>query len=159
MTKLVIMAKEITVFSQSDRVKLFDKVVTLSDIKQHRLYIPKFQAKMHFPLLEASSSKGTLLRMHDNEGKLWRFRFIFWKSYRGYVLTSEWNQFVREKSLSVGDNVSFYRSTAPDMQLYVEYTLRAKADGISNSEVLEQTPDVHEFKLFGVTINSTQNQS
>lgn len=149
----VIMAKQISISSPSERVKLFDKVVSLSDIKQHRLAIPKFQAKTHFPLPDASNSKGTLLRMHDNEGKPWRFRFIFWKSYQGYVLTSEWNQFVREKGLSVGDTVSFYRSTAPDMQLYIEYALQANKDATSNSsQVFEQAPDVQEFKLFGVTI-------
>ncbi|KAK1371822.1 AP2/ERF transcription factor [Heracleum sosnowskyi] len=153
------MDKEISELSSSDqRVKLFDKVVTLSDIKQHRLAIPKFQAQTHFPLPDASTSKGSLLRMQDNEGKLWRFRFIFWKSYQGYVLTSEWNQFVRDKGLSVGDAVSFYRSTAPDMQLYIEYTLQAARDATSNSEVLEQTPDVQEFKLFGVMINCNLNQ-
>ncbi|XP_074337728.1 AP2/ERF and B3 domain-containing transcription factor RAV1-like [Apium graveolens] len=152
------MAKEISLSSPPERVKLFDKVVSLSDIKQHRLAIPKLQAKMHFPLPDASSSRGTLLRMHDSEGKLWRFRFIFWKSYQGYVLTSEWNQFVREKGLSVGDTVSFYRSTAPEMQLYVEYTLQANRDATSSSEVVfEQTPDVQEFKLFGVTISSNVN--
>lgn len=153
-----VMAKETTAFSPSERVKLFDKVVTVSDIKQHRLAIPKFQAKTHFPLPDASSSKGALLRVHDNEGKLWRFRLIYWKSYQGYVLTSEWNQFVREKGLSVGDTVSFYRSTAPDMQLYVEYNLQAKRDdATSNSEAFQQTTDVQEFKLFGVTISSNMN--
>lgn len=152
------MAKEMRIFPPSERVKLFDKVVSQSDIKQHRLAIPKFLAKTHFPLPDASNSKGTLLRMQDNEGKLWRFRFIFWKSYQGYVLTSEWNQFVREKGLSVGDTVSFYRSTGPEMQLYVEYTLQTNRDATSNSEVFEQTPDVQEFKLFGVTINANLNQ-
>lgn len=153
------MAKETSsVSSPSERVKLFNKVVTLSDIKQHRLAIPKYQAKMYFPVPEASDSKGTLLFMRDNEGKLWRFRFMFWKSSQGYVLTSEWNQFVREKGLSVGDTVSFYRSTRPDMQLYIEYTLQTTRDATSSSEVSEQTPDFQEFKLFGVTINSNLNQ-
>ncbi|WOG81920.1 hypothetical protein DCAR_0101076 [Daucus carota subsp. sativus] len=148
------MDQEMDVVLPPERVKLFDKVVTSSDIKQHRLAIPKYHARMHFPLPDPSDSKGSLLRMQDNEGKMWRFRFIFWKSYQGYVLTSEWNQFVREKGLSAGDTVWFYRSTAPDMQLYIDYTSQAKSDvATSNSDVFEQTPDVREFKLFGVTIN------
>lgn len=147
-----------SLFALPERVKLFDKVVTVSDIKQHRLAIPKHQAKIHFPLHDATSSKGALLCMEDNEGKLWRFRCIFWKSYQGYVLNGEWNRFVREKGLSAGDTVSFLRSTRPDMQLCIEYTPKAKKDTMVQTESFEQMPKVRMFKLFGVTISTNLKQ-
>nr|QNI23778.1 AP2/ERF transcription factor [Camptotheca acuminata] len=139
------------------RKKLFDKVVTQSDLKQYRLAIPKLQAKKHFPL--NVSSNGILLCMADNEGKVWRFRYAFWKSTQTYVLTSEWNQFVKEKGLNAGDVVSFWRSTRLTKQLYIDWERRRMSSIITKPDPLiipiQQGEDHQVVKLFGVNISST----
>ncbi|KAL7223235.1 hypothetical protein ACSBR1_024822 [Camellia fascicularis] len=136
------------------REKLFDKVVTRSDIKEYRLAIPKFQAKKHFPQHVASSSKGAFLCMEDNEGKVWRFKYSFWKRSQGYVLTREWNQFVKEKRLSAGDVVSFLRSTGSDKQLYIDCKPQNQSGIAAKTEPVETTQNGQTVKLFGVNIST-----
>ncbi|KAA8541176.1 hypothetical protein F0562_025217 [Nyssa sinensis] len=139
------------------REKLFDKVVTQSDLKQYRLAIPKQQAKKHFPL--NVSNNGVLLCMVDNEGKMWRFRYAFWKSTQTYVLTSEWNHFVKEKGLNAGDVVSFSCSTRLNKQLYIDWERRRMSGIIAKAGLfkpIQQGQDPHQVvKLFGVNISST----
>ncbi|KAK3017787.1 hypothetical protein RJ639_003417 [Escallonia herrerae] len=118
-----------------EREKLFDKAVTRSDIKLHRFAIPKHEAKKHFALHEASTSKGALLCMEDNEGKVWRFRCKYWKSCQSYVLTSEWNQFVREKGVHVGDMLCFQQSTRVKVQLYIEWKPRENLETTSRPKL------------------------
>ncbi|GAA0174077.1 hypothetical protein Leryth_011491 [Lithospermum erythrorhizon] len=144
--------------------KLFDKVITNSDIKLCRLALPKLQAKKHFPLHEAEAPEGTLICMQDFVGKTWRFRFTFWKSCQGYVFTSDWNQFVREKGLKAGDVICFLRSTSQNnMQLFVDFKKRPENN--KESDVSIQEPKDNEdgsqdqsvqqpFKLFGVRIKT-----
>ncbi|KAK2969939.1 hypothetical protein RJ640_011330 [Escallonia rubra] len=153
-----------------EREKLFDKAVTSSDIKLHRFAIPKHEAKKHFALHDASTSKGALLCMEDNEGKVWRFRCKYWKSCQSYVLTSEWNQFVREKGVHVGDMLCFQRSTRVKVQLYIEWKPRenletasrpklvqSKLKNVAITNSLEGVREVQTFKLFGVNISQCRH--
>ncbi|KAJ6796924.1 DNA-binding protein RAV1 [Iris pallida] len=101
---------------------LFEKKVTPSDVgKLNRLVIPKQQAEKHFPLRTASS-KGVLLSFEDASGKVWRFRYSYWKSSQSYVLTKGWSRFVKEKGLGAGDVVIFHQSKGSDQsrQLYID---------------------------------------
>ena len=139
-------------------------MVTRSDIKQYQLAIPKHQAKKHFPPhVVSSSSNSPFLCMEDNEGKVWRFKYSFWKSSQGYMLTNEWNQFVKEKRVSVGDMVSFFRSNGPDKRLFIDWKPQnplidwkpQNPSGIvAKSEPLESTQNGRTVKLFGVNIST-----
>ncbi|KAH7858016.1 hypothetical protein Vadar_019049 [Vaccinium darrowii] len=136
------------------REKLFNKVVTRSDIKQYRLAIPKHQANKHFPAHVASTSRGAFLCMEDDEGKLWRFKYSFWKSSQGFMLTSEWNRFVKEKRVSAGDMVSFLRSTGPDKRLFIDWKPQNQSGFAARPELLEPPQNGRAVKLFGVNIST-----
>ncbi|KAF7124731.1 hypothetical protein RHSIM_Rhsim12G0144600 [Rhododendron simsii] len=136
------------------REKLFNKVVTRSDIKQYRFAIPKHQAHKHFLAHVASTSRGAFLCMEDNDGKLWRFKYSFWKSSQGYMLTSEWNRFVKEKRVSAGDMVSFLRSTGPDKRLFIDWKPQNQSGLVAKPELLESTQTGRAVKLFGVNIST-----
>ncbi|GMH29875.1 hypothetical protein Nepgr_031718 [Nepenthes gracilis] len=93
-----------------ERVHMFDKVVTPSDVgKLNRLVIPKQHAEKYFPLDSSTNEKGLLLNFEDRSGKSWRFRYSYWNSSQSYVMTKGWSRFVREKKLDAGDVVSFQR--------------------------------------------------
>ncbi|WOK93393.1 AP2/ERF and B3 domain-containing protein [Canna indica] len=135
---------------------LFDKVVTPSDVgKLNRLVIPKQHAEKHFPLKSrtAAACKGVLLNFEDATGKVWRFRYSYWNSSQSYVLTKGWIRFVKEKSLMAGDVVSFWRSTEPEKQLYIDRKPRTASEvhSCSLKAVLRATP-AHVVRLFGVSI-------
>lgn len=136
------------------REKLFHKVVTRSDIKQYRFAIPKHHANKHFPTHVTSTSRGAFLCMEDNDGKLWRFKYSFWKSSQGYMLTSEWNRFVKEKRVSAGDLVSFLRSTGPDKRLFIDWKPQNQSGLEAKPELLESTQAGRAVKLFGVNIST-----
>jgi RAV-like factor len=107
------------------REHLFDKVVTPSDVgKRNRLVLPKLHAEKYFPLAVDSTEKGPLLNFQDNTGKVWRFRYSYWKSSQSYVLTKGWNLFVKDKKLEVGDIVSFHRGSSAPHQLYISWRNR-----------------------------------
>nr|QNI23776.1 AP2/ERF transcription factor [Camptotheca acuminata] len=129
------------------REKLFSKVVTQSDIKQCRLAIPKQQIKKHFPLRVAR--KGALFLTVDDSGKVWKFRYSFWKSTQNWVFTGGWNRFVKEKGLNVGDIVSFLCSTDPNNKLYyIHWKPQTKFNTVPK-------PESQVVKLFGVDISTT----
>ncbi|KAJ0247544.1 AP2/ERF and B3 domain-containing transcription repressor TEM1 [Hirschfeldia incana] len=137
------------------REVLFEKAVTPSDVgKLNRLVIPKQHAEKHFPLPAMTATvtpsspptKGVLINLEDRTGKVWRFRYSYWKSSQSYVLTKGWSRFVKEKDLRAGDVVCFERSTGPDRQLYIDWKVR------SGTEVISPVQNV--VRLFGVNIFS-----
>ncbi|KAJ8493563.1 hypothetical protein OPV22_015284 [Ensete ventricosum] len=146
---------------RSARLILFDKVVTPSDVgKLNRLVIPKQQAEKYFPLEGGSSvaSKGVLLNFEDaGGGNVWRFRYSYWSSSQSFVLTKGWSRFVREKNLKAGDVVSFWRSTGPEKQLFIDW----RTDVISSFRTITPPPPpppplvnpLRVVKLFGVDIS------
>ncbi|KAK3165150.1 hypothetical protein QOZ80_1AG0029540 [Eleusine coracana subsp. coracana] len=151
------------------REHLFDKSVTPSDVgKLNRLVIPKQHAEKHFPLQNLPSStgggggnegtKGVLLNFEDAGGKVWRFRYSYWNSSQSYVLTKGWSRFVKEKGLSAGDVVGFYRSAAVDGQdtkLFIDCKLRptatASSVAIANHPVVTESAP-RAVRLFGVDL-------
>lgn len=137
--------------SVCERVQLFDKAVTPSDVgKLNRMVIPKQHAEKHLPLQLASSSKGGLLNFEDNGGKIWRFRYSFWNSSQSYVLTKGWRRFVKEKNLKAGDIVSFHRSTGSDKRLFIEWEQRDS----SRKPSMKQVESGQMVRLFGVNLFS-----
>ncbi|WOL02822.1 AP2/ERF and B3 domain-containing transcription repressor RAV2-like [Canna indica] len=136
-------------YLHSARALLFDKVATPSDVgKLNRLVIPKQHAEKHFPMKNRGSEcKGVLLNLEDANGKMWRFRYSYWNSSQSYVLTKGWSRFVKEKNLKAGDVVSFWQSTGPEKQLYVDI---CKTGGLVSPTVRAPLPVV---KLFGVDIS------
>ncbi|XP_062224524.1 B3 domain-containing protein Os02g0683500-like [Phragmites australis] len=92
---------------------LFSKILTPSDIgKLNRFLIPRRNAEKYFPMAASrpKSNRVSFLTFEDcSTGKLWHFRYCFWSSSRGYVLTKCWKAFVRIKELNAGDLVSIYR--------------------------------------------------
>ncbi|RZS28755.1 hypothetical protein BHM03_00062393 [Ensete ventricosum] len=137
----------------SVRDLLFEKVVTPSDVgKLNRIVIPKHHAKKHF-LLKRSSSiacKDMLCNYEDVGGKVWRFRYSYWKSTHSYVLTKGWSQFVKEKNLKAGDVVTFWRSTGPEKRIYIDRRTGGVVCDRSAPPAIGQLPVV---KLFGVDIS------
>nr|XP_034594677.1 B3 domain-containing transcription factor NGA1-like [Setaria viridis]TKW15657.1 hypothetical protein SEVIR_5G251900v2 [Setaria viridis] len=93
---------------------LFSKILTPSDVgKQNRLLIPKKFAEKYFPKISKTKSyrEEQILAFEDSStGLVWHFRFSLWHSSNTYVLTKGWPSFTKEKKLSNGDTVSFYRS-------------------------------------------------
>ncbi|KAL7161003.1 hypothetical protein ACSBR2_041618 [Camellia fascicularis] len=92
--------------------------------------------------------------MEDNSGKVWAFKYTFWRSYQDYVLTREWSQFVKEKRLSVGDVISFLRSRT-NLRLYIDFKLKTKSSVEAIEPTLEAIEKCHTVKLFGVNYLST----
>ncbi|KAK3161641.1 hypothetical protein QOZ80_1BG0079660 [Eleusine coracana subsp. coracana] len=157
------------------REHLFDKSVTPSDVgKLNRLVIPKQHAEKHFPLQNLPSpsstgggnegTKGVLLNFEDAGGKVWRFRYSYWNSSQSYVLTKGWSRFVKEKGLSAGDVVGFYRSAAVDGQdtkLFIDCKLRPNATATVSSVAIANHPVVtaesapKAVRLFGVDLVTT----
>ena len=138
----------------SGREKLFDKVITKSDIIQHRLAIPKCQARKHF-LMQV----GAVLCMEDinNKGKVWKFNCSFRKSSQGYVFTGDWSRFVNEKRLGIGDVVTFFRSTQPNSRLYIDCSKSQSQSSVvaEKHEAFQLFPNQKKiFKLFGVNIST-----
>ncbi|XP_009393568.2 AP2/ERF and B3 domain-containing transcription repressor RAV2 [Musa acuminata AAA Group] len=142
-------------YLRSARLMLFDKVVTPSDVgKLNRLVIPKQHAEKYFPLESGSSvaSKGVLLNFEDAGGRVWRFRYSYWSSSQSFVLTKGWSRFVREKNLKAGDVVTFWRSTGPEKQLFIDW----RTDVIASFRTMTPPPTVNPLrvvKLFGVDIS------
>lgn len=136
------------------REHLFEKTVTPSDVgKLNRLVIPKQHAEKHFPLQSRDTSKGVLLNFEDLGGKVWRFRYSYWTSSQSNVLTKGWSRFVKEKGLSAGDTVSFYRSTGVDKQLYIDSKVRnGSGTGKNVKSDLHPVQPVEMVRLFGVNI-------
>ncbi|KAG2587093.1 AP2/ERF and B3 domain-containing protein Os01g0141000-like [Panicum virgatum] len=138
---------------------LFEKVVTPSDVgKLNRLVVPKQHAEKHFPLKRApeekTTGKGVLLNFEDGEGKVWRFRYSYWKSSQSYVLTKGWSRFVREKGLRAGDTVAFSQSVygqQDNNQLLINYrkTPRKQQDEGPDDAIAAEARSI---KLFGVDI-------
>ncbi|RZR86701.1 hypothetical protein BHM03_00013946 [Ensete ventricosum] len=140
-------------YLRSSRVILFDKSVTPSDVsKLNRLVIPKQHAEKHFPLKSSSgmACNGLLLNVEDAGGKVWRFRYSYWSSSQSYVLTKGWSRFVAEKNLKARDVVSFWRSTGPEKQLYIDWRTEAVASNRTMPPSIRPLPVV---KLFGVNIS------
>ncbi|CAD5177790.1 unnamed protein product [Musa acuminata subsp. malaccensis] len=138
---------------RSVRDLLFEKVVTPSDVgKLNRLVIPKHHAEKHFPSKSSSSMacKGVLFNYEDAGGKVWRFRYSYWKSSQSYVLTKGWSRFVKEKNLKAGDVVSFWRSTGPEKRMYIDRRAGGVVCDRSAPPAIGQLPVV---KLFGVDIS------
>ncbi|KAG6470807.1 AP2/ERF and B3 domain-containing protein Os01g0141000-like [Zingiber officinale] len=93
------------------RKPLFEKALMPSDVgKLNRLVIPKHHAEKHLPL--GDDDRGVVLSFEDERGKVWRFRYSYWKSIKTYVLTRGWNWFVKDKGLRAGDVVAFHGSTS-----------------------------------------------
>ncbi|KMZ58704.1 hypothetical protein ZOSMA_74G00450 [Zostera marina] len=100
--------------------ELFKKELTPSDVgKLNRLVIPKKYAVRYFPDMQCAFSSsssstynndGMMLEFHDREGKLWIFRYCYWRSSQSFVFTKGWNKFVNTKKLCSGDTVAFYKS-------------------------------------------------
>ncbi|CAD5164555.1 AP2/ERF and B3 domain-containing transcription repressor RAV2-like [Musa acuminata AAA Group] len=146
-------------YLRSSRVILFDKSVTPSDVsKLNRLVIPKQHAEKHFPLKSSSgmACKGVLLNVEDAGGKVWRFRYSYWSSSQSYVLTKGWSRFVKEKNLKARDVVSFWRSTGPEKQLYIDWRTEAVASNRTMTPAIRPLPVV---KLFGVNISELPSVS
>ncbi|KAI4339440.1 hypothetical protein MLD38_024385 [Melastoma candidum] len=137
------------------REQLFEKAVTPSDVgKLNRLVIPKQHAEKHFPLQggATSSSKGILLNFEDDGGKVWRFRYSYWKSSQSYVLTKGWSRFVKEKNLKAGDTVCFQRSTGQEKKLYINF--RPWSNAVPAQSLIRPVQIV---RLFGVNILKIPN--
>ncbi|CAN7089217.1 unnamed protein product [Brassica rapa subsp. narinosa] len=118
---------------------MFDKVLTTSDVgKLNRLVIPKQHAENYFPLEE--NENGTMLEFQDKNGKMWKFRYLYWSSSQSYVMTKGWVRFVKDKNLESGDTISFHRSYVPDdtepgkriKKLYVDWRHRADRNLVHN---------------------------
>ncbi|XP_019168375.1 PREDICTED: AP2/ERF and B3 domain-containing transcription repressor RAV2-like [Ipomoea nil] len=127
--------------------RLFEKAVTPSDVgKLNRLVIPKQHAEKYLPL-SPTTTKGVVLNLEDQNGKVWRFRYSYWNSSQSYVLTKGWSRFVKEKGLRAGDVVSFRRSTGEDKRLYIDR--KSPRSGVHSPP-----PPVKTVRLFGVNICS-----
>lgn len=127
------------------RKPLFEKVLMQSDVgKLNRLAIPKHHAEKHLPLGEDNKDgRGVVLSFEDERGKVWRFRYSYWKSIKTHVLTRGWNWFVKEKGLQGGDVVTFHRSTAGEEKRLFIFARRRRVTPAAATR---------SFRLFGVDI-------
>ncbi|PWA55131.1 AP2/B3 transcription factor family protein [Artemisia annua] len=108
---------------------LFQKELTLSDVsKLNRFVIPKKHAVTHFsPVTDKprgpDNNGEVMLSFYDVHGKLWKFRYCYWKSSQSFVFTRGWNQFVKEKGLMANDKITFYHYSEnlekPDSWVFV----------------------------------------
>ncbi|XP_031504583.1 AP2/ERF and B3 domain-containing transcription factor RAV1-like [Nymphaea colorata] len=107
------------------REELFSKVMTPSDVgRLNRLVILKQHAEKYLP---AAKREGVLLAFEDEGGRVWRFRYSYWKSSHSYVFTRGWSKYVKEKNLRAGDVVTFARSTGADKLNYISCTANPAA--------------------------------
>ncbi|KMZ68034.1 hypothetical protein ZOSMA_24G00550 [Zostera marina] len=99
--------------------ELFRKELTPSDVgKLNRLVIPKKYAVQYLPPIlrpekttggEGDGSEGMMLEFKDRHGRVWEFRYCYWKSSHSFVFTKGWNKFVKANELTTDDTVLFYR--------------------------------------------------
>ena len=118
---------------------LFQKELTLSDVgKLNRLVIPKKHAVTYFrPIPDNDQSRGpdnndeVMLPFYDVNGKLWKFRYCYWKSSQSFVFTRGWNKFVQEKGLKVNNKITFYHYNEnferPDSWVFVIATCSSES--------------------------------
>ncbi|XP_042065645.1 AP2/ERF and B3 domain-containing transcription factor RAV1-like [Salvia splendens] len=129
---------------------LFEKELTPSDAGNlNRLVIPKNHAERYLPLKGGDVTRGVLLHVEDSGGKVWRFRYSYWKSSQSYVLTKGWSRFVKEKKLKADDIISFRRSTGPDRQLYIDWHV---TDSGLNGPIDTGRAEPAMLRLFGVNV-------
>ncbi|CAN6452610.1 unnamed protein product [Victoria cruziana] len=122
------------------RLELFSKVVTPSDVgRLNRLVILKQHAEKYLP---AARQESVLLSFEDEVGRMWRFRYSYWKSSHSYVFTKGWSRYVREKELRAGDVVAFARSVGAKKLYYISCT-----SGSSAAAMLPHAPLLHRSHL------------
>ncbi|KAJ3692353.1 hypothetical protein LUZ60_012703 [Juncus effusus] len=150
-------------FDKSECTYLFHKVVKPSDVgKLNRLVIPKIHAMKYFQT--CVDPKGVLFNFEDGEGKMWKFRYSYWKGSHNYVLTKGWNQYVKEKGIKAGDVVSFWK--IPDRAGFTEFLIDCKIlkNGDNAHSAISKSVEIHDndndydggdklvVRLFGVDI-------
>ncbi|KAI3812407.1 hypothetical protein L1987_17115 [Smallanthus sonchifolius] len=57
-----------------------------------------------------------VLSIYDPQGRLWEFRYCYWKSSKSFVFTRGWNLFVKDKKLMPKDKIIFYFQENLEMQ-------------------------------------------
>ncbi|KAE8123939.1 hypothetical protein FH972_018854 [Carpinus fangiana] len=80
----------------------FEKILSPTDIRSYRLYLPKTRAARFCPLANGSH----LVSVYDVEMKRWPMHFCN-SSGKAY-LTRGWSRFAKEKKLREGDKITFY---------------------------------------------------
>lgn len=154
--------------TQRPRQLLFFKVVSAGDIgPQNRLLIRRQHAQKHFPLFRNSSGtaghRGVMINFEDEKGKIWRFRYAYWSSSGNHVLNGGWAEFAKEKGLTPGDMVRFWRVTneiGDDVHLFIDcHHTERTATVRSPSQALEFPISEPEkmIRLFGFNVSASIN--
>ncbi|XP_031500274.1 AP2/ERF and B3 domain-containing transcription factor RAV1-like [Nymphaea colorata] len=128
------------------REELFSKAVTPSDVgRLNRLVILKQHAEKYLP---AAKQEAMLLTFEDEGGRVWRFRYSYWKSSHSYVFTRGWSRYVKEKKLRAGDVVAFARSTGAEKLYYISCTSSSSAaEKVHHAPLLQQSPVTSELEV------------
>ncbi|KAL5212333.1 hypothetical protein ABZP36_023180 [Zizania latifolia] len=112
---------------------LFEKVLMPSDISTvaEQLVIPEEHiGKLDVVVRDPEGFMAIIFEDGAVAGKLWRFRY--WNRNNVHCMAKGWGSFHREKGLSAGDTVSFFRN-ATRGRLFIFYKRRARA---SSSDML-----------------------
>lgn len=144
--------------AKATRKFLFHKVVSPGDVgPQNRLLIPRQHALKHFAFSLSGSGAtgrgGVMIDFEDMEtGKIWRFRYAFWRGARNHVLNGGWADFAREKGIEQGNVISFWRVTDELDVVHLLIACDIPAMVVSSTPEVPESQHNKIVRLFGVDI-------
>ncbi|WZZ14264.1 hypothetical protein YC2023_107353 [Brassica napus] len=126
--------------NNEQNINYFTKVLTASDASTHGGFsLFKKDAIECLPLLDMSqqaSSQWIVAKdLHDH---VWKFKHTFRGTPQRHLFTSGWKQFVRKKSLAVGDSVVFLRGENGESQIGIRKAAPQQSN-ISSSVISKES--------------------
>ncbi|WZZ14260.1 hypothetical protein YC2023_107349 [Brassica napus] len=105
--------------NNEQNINYFTKVLTASDASTHGGFsLFKKDAIECLPLLDMSQqAPSQWIVAKDLHDHVWKFKHTFRGTPQRHLFTSGWKQFVRKKSLAVGDSVVFLRGENGESQI------------------------------------------
>ncbi|CDY69758.1 BnaUnng03400D, partial [Brassica napus] len=126
--------------NNEQNINYFTKVLTASDSSTHGGFsLFKKDAIECLPLLDMSQqAPSQWIVAKDLHDHVWKFKHTFRGTPQRHLFTSGWKQFVRKKSLAVGDSVVFLRGENGESQIGIRKAAPQQSN-ISSSVISKES--------------------
>ncbi|CAN6972269.1 unnamed protein product [Brassica rapa subsp. trilocularis] len=126
--------------NNEQNINYFTKVLTASDASTHGGFsLFKKDAIECLPLLDMSQqAPSQWIVAKDLDDYVWKFKHTFRGTPQRHLFTSGWKQFVRKKSLAVGDSVVFLRGENGESQIGIRKAAPQQSN-ISSSVISKES--------------------
>ncbi|KAH0910380.1 hypothetical protein HID58_033701 [Brassica napus] len=126
--------------NNEQNINYFTKVLTASDASTHGGFsLFKKDAIECLPLLDMSQqAPSQWIVAKDLHDHVWKFKHTFRGTPQRHLFTSGWKQFVRKKSLAVGDSVVFLRGENGESQIGIRKAAPQQSN-ISSSVISKES--------------------